>query len=129
MKRTRSSNNDIGSICVFKENRSKLAIEIINEVESELNEVKIIYNKSIEDFKLLNHIDNTLKNLNLIKNEAIKKIVSNESIEYLKELEEDFLDEIYEDISILNKDDEGYVIVQDEVNYIDDDYENHPYTF
>ena len=82
--------------------------------------VNIIHNNSFEDIKLLSHINSTFKNLNLIKNEVLERTVSNESIEYLKELEEDFLDEIYQDvntssiISEFNADDT--IIIQEKVN-------------
>lgn len=135
MKRARSSSNGLDSMRFNKEKKNKLAMEIIKEVENELTDIKvnIIYNNSYEDVKLLSHINNTFNNLNLIKNEVLKRTVSNESIEYLKELEEDFLDEIYQDVStssITSKFNAGdSMIFQEKVNYIEDDYENHPFTF
>lgn len=135
MKRVRSSSNGLDSMRFNKEKKNKLAMEIIKEVENELTDIKvnIIYNNSYEDVKLLSHINNTFNNLNLIKNEVLKRTVSNESIEYLKELEEDFLDEIYQDVrspSITSKFNAGdSMIFQEKVNYIEDDFENHPYTF
>ena len=135
MKRVRSSGNGLDSMRFNKENKNKLAKEIIKEVENEQTDIKvnIIHNNSFEDIKLLSHINSTFKNLNLIKNEVLERTVSNESIEYLKELEEDFLDEIYQDvntssiISEFNADDT--IIIQEKVNYIEDDHENHPFTF
>ena len=135
MKRVRSSSNGLDSMRFNKEKKNKLAMEIIKEVENELTDIKvnIICNNSYEDVKLLSHINKTFNNLNLIKNEVLKRTVSNESIEYLKELEEDFLDEIYQDVrspSITSKFNAGdSMIFQEKVNYIEDDFENHPYTF
>tara|TARA_B100000886_G_scaffold317093_1_gene256135 strand:+ start:410 stop:790 length:381 start_codon:yes stop_codon:yes gene_type:complete len=126
MKRSRSSSKNL-NVETDKKLKIEFASEVITEVVNELNEIKM--SKTIENLNLINHIQNTLKNLDVIKKQVIKKSVSNESIEYLKELEEDFLHEIYNDVDS-TYDSQCYFGIQNNIAYIsDDELENHPITF
>lgn len=128
MKRSRSSSKNLN--VENKKLRIEFASEVINDVVNELNELnQIKMSKTSENLNLISHIQNTLKNLDVIKKQVIKKSVSNESIEYLKELEEDFLDEIYRDVDS-TCDSQCYFETQNNIAYIsNDEFENHPITF
>lgn len=129
MKRSRSSSKNL-NVEIDKKLKIEFASEVITEVVNELNELnKLKLSKTKENLNLISHIQNTLKNLDVIKKQVIKKSVSNESIEYLKELEEDFLHEIYNDVDS-TCDSQCYFVFQNNIAYIsDDELENHPITF
>ncbi len=123
MKRTRSSSKNL-NLQISKKLRTEFASEVVTEVINELKDIKLSRTK--ENLNLFGHIQDTLRKLNNIKKQVVKKSISNESIEYLEELDEDFLQEIYKDVD--SSSDSEYN--NQYIDYIsDDEFENHPFTF
>ena len=101
MKRQRSS-EDLNLVDINDE-----VLDIINIAKEELEEAKIEcqYGK-FKNLPLLKHIKYSVNKLNIIKKEAIKRNISNESMNYIEEIQDDFINKIYYDSDVDNTDEE-----------------------
>lgn len=105
MKRSRSTGKDLNIIDV-----NDTVIDIINMAREEYNEAKkMCKDIKFKDKGLLKHIKNSESKLDLIEKEAIKRNISNESMSYIEEIQDDFINKIYYDSDVDNSDDEMYL--------------------
>ena len=101
MKRQRSS-EDLNLVDINDE-----VLDIINIAKEELEEAKIeCQNGKFKNLPLLKHIKYSVNKLNIIKKEAIKRNISNESMNYIEEIQDDFINKIYYDSDVDNTDEE-----------------------
>lgn len=101
MKRQRSS-EDLNLVDINDE-----VLDIINIAKEELEEAKIeCQNGRFKNGPLLKHIKYSVNKLNIIKKEAIKRNISNESMNYIEEIQDDFINKIYYDSDVDNTDEE-----------------------
>lgn len=101
MKRQRSS-EDLNLVDINDE-----VLDIINIAKEELEEAKIeCQNGRFKNEPLLKHIKYSVNKLNIIKKEAIKRNISNESMNYIEEIQDDFINKIYYDSDVDNTDEE-----------------------
>ena len=101
MKRQRSS-EDLNLVDINDE-----VLDIINIAKEELEEAKIeCQNSKFKNLPLLKHIKYSVNKLNIIKKEAIKRNISNESMNYIEEIQDDFINKIYYDSDVDNTDEE-----------------------